>query len=187
MLKRTLLSGALGFVVLVIWTFVANGVFGFANRVEMNRVPDEQRVHAMLEETITEPGAYVVNPQPVPDTGFPAGEPVFGVVYAGFGHESAGRMVFVNLGVGLAASLLTAGLLSMASAKVLARYWRRVLFVVAIGALIAVFRDLARFGIGGHPAGTALLLAGNTVVAWTLMGLAMAWSMRPPRDAVSGQ
>jgi len=107
MLKRTLLSGALGFVVLVIWTFVANGVFGFANRVEMNRVPDEQRVHAMLEETITEPGAYVVNPQPVPDTGFPAG--------------------------------------------------------------------------------TALLLAGNTVVAWTLMGLAMAWSMRPPRDAVSGQ
>jgi len=53
-------------------------------------------------------------------------------------------------------------------------------FVVLVGVLIAVFRDVARFGIGGHPAGTALSLAGNTVVAWTLMGLAMAGPMRPP-------
>lgn len=61
----------------------------------------------MLQEAVTEPGAYVVNPQPVPGTGFPAGESVFGVLFAGYGHESAGRMLWVNLGVGLAAALRT--------------------------------------------------------------------------------
>ena len=30
MLKRILLSGALGFVVLLLWTLVSNGLFGFA-------------------------------------------------------------------------------------------------------------------------------------------------------------
>jgi hypothetical protein len=181
-MKRVLLSGLVGFVVLALWTFVANGVFRFANRVEMNRVPDESSVHAMLKETVVEPGAYVVNPQPVEGVGFPAGEPAFGVLYAGFGHEAAGRMVFKDLGVGLVGTMLAAVLLSMASTGVLSRYWRRALFVALIGTLLAVFGDVAQFGIGGYPARSALLLAGNTIVSWTLMGLAMACAMGSPRD-----
>ena len=184
MLKRTLLSAALGVVVLALWTFVVNSVFGFSNRVLMERIPDERQVYALLEETIVEPGAYLANPELAPGAGFPAHEPVFRVLYAGIGHEAAGSMIFVDLAVAFGAALLTAALLSMASATILSRYFHRFLFVVVVGLLLALFGDVAKFGIGGHPARTALLLAANTVGAWTLMGLAMAWSMRPPRSAV---
>jgi hypothetical protein len=61
MLKRILLSEALGGVVLVLWTFVANGIFGVTGRVEMNRIPNERAVYIVLKEAIVAPGGYMAN------------------------------------------------------------------------------------------------------------------------------
>ena len=183
MLKRIAVSGALGFVAMFLWTFVSNAIFGFANRVEMNRIPNEPEVYRVLKENISAPGAYLANPSLTPEGRFPDREPVFSVRYSGMGHEAAGRMVFIEPAIALVAAILAAGLLSMASPRILSRYSRRVLFVVVIGLLLAVFGDLAKAGIGGYPARTALLLAARDVVSWTLAALVMAWSMRAPLDA----
>ena len=178
MLKRILAAGALGGVVLMLWAFVANGIFGFTSRMRMGRIPDERAVYLVLKEHIREPGLYIANPEPVPDVGFPEGEPVFAVHYAGMGHEAAGRLLFVEPAWAFLSTLLAAALLSMTSERVLSRYARRVLFLVLVGFLLALWGNLTRYGIGGYPLGAALLLAANDLAAWAAAGLAMAWPMR---------
>ncbi len=182
MLGKILLTGAIGGLVLIVWTFVANAVFGLVAKVEMNRIPDERSVYKVLKETVVVPGAYVVNPEPGPDGRFPAGEPVFSIRFSGVGHEAAGRMLLVEIFFMFVTSILASWLLSLTSAGILSRYHRKVLFIILIGILLAVSSDSPNFGIGGHPATSALLLAISRVAAWTLAGLAMAWSMRPRGD-----
>jgi hypothetical protein len=178
MLKRVLLAGLLGALALFVWTFVAGAIFGFNARVKMNRIPNERAVYSVLKENIVAPGAYMVNPEPTPGAGFPFGEPVYGIQYAGFGHEAAGRMFFAYPAILLVSSFLVAWLLSMTSRRVLTSYSRKVLFVVGIGALFAVFGELTKFEIGGYPAKSALLLAVYDVISWTLAGLVMARFIR---------
>jgi hypothetical protein len=60
-------------------------------------------------------------------------------------------------------------------------YARRVLFVATVGLLIAVTGDLSQYDIGRYPLGSAALLALDTLVAWTLVGLVMAKIVRPVR------
>jgi len=79
---------------------------------------------------------------------------VFGVTYSGMGHEAAGRMMPVEVGLAFVAALIVAGLLSLASDRVLSTWLRRTGFVAAIGLLLAAAADLSRFGIGGCPAGS---------------------------------
>jgi hypothetical protein len=179
MFRRVCVAGALGFVALALWTFLVNGLFGFAVRTQMNRVADEPAVHRMLKENVAAPGAYLVNPALTGERQFPPGEPVFSVSYSGIGHEAAGSMMLVEVGTALATALLVAGLLSAASASVQSTWARRTGFVAAVGVLLALTADLPRYGIGGYPLGSAAAMAAVRVVGWALAGLAMAWATRP--------
>jgi len=180
MVKRLLTAGLLGGVALVLWSFVVNGIFGFTSRLELNRVPDEPALYSVLEAEIVEPGAYVVNPELGPDRRFPADEPVFSIHYSGMGHEAAGRLQIMRLALAFATAFLVAGLLSMASDRVLSRYWSKVLFVALVGLLLALFGDLPRAGIGGYPMESALLIGANHFLSWVFAGLLIAWAMRAP-------
>jgi len=183
MLKRIVGSALLGLVVLFVWAFVVNGILGFTLRMEMKPVSNEPEVYRVLKENVVSPGAYMVNPALTPEGQFPGGEPVFSLRFSGMGHEAAGRMVFVGPAILLVALLLAAGLLAMASPRVLCRYPLKVLFLAVLGLLLAVFANLTKIGIGGYPVHTALLLAARDFVSWTLAGLVMAWPLRAPGDA----
>ena len=183
MAKRILLSGLAGAVVLFAWTFVVNVGLGFTARLEMQPLPNEQAVYAFLKEHSSKPGAYMANPPLTVRGEFPPGEPVFSVRHSGIGHEAAGLLLVLDLAIGLVASILVAGLLSVASTRVLSRYPYRVMYVATIGLLLAVFGDLPKFGIGGYPASAALLLAGNHALSWALSGAVIAWTMRTSGDA----
>jgi hypothetical protein len=184
MLGRIVVSGALGGLALMTWMSVANIVFGFSNRVEMRRIPDERAVHALLRQAVPAPGIYLVNPALTPEGRFPDDEPVYGIHASGFGHEAAGRTAFLAPALAFASALLVAGLLSLASASVLGRYPRRVAFIMVVGLVVAVGADLGRFGIGGAPAAAAIQLAMNRLGAWALAALVMAWPLRAPAAAV---
>jgi len=182
-LRRVIVPGLLGAVVLIAWTFVVNGVLGFSSRIHMNEIPDERRVYEVLTETIVEPGAYICNPEPEPPGRFPAGEPVFGIRYGGMGHGAAGRLALVGLAVMLLTPIVGAWMLSTASRRTLSRYGRKVLFFTGIGLLFAVYSRLTSFGIGGYPLRDGLLLAAHDIVLWTVVGLVVAWRMRPDLGA----
>jgi hypothetical protein len=176
---RVLSAGLLGAVVMFLAAFVVNGMFGFTARLQLRPVPNEAAVHALLKETVVEPGGYMVNPAVVPGQGFPANEPVFSIHYAGFGHEAAGRLQLLRLVTVLVATTLAAWIVSMASARVLTSCARRFGFFVLLGLWLAVFSDLPRYDIGGHPWTSAVALALFDVGLWTLAGAVMAWRLWP--------
>lgn len=177
MVRRVILSGVLGGIVMMLWAFVVNAGFGLGPRMQMKRVSEEARLYEVLKETVTEPGGYVVNPAPTPEGRFPAGEPVFAVRYGALGHEAAGWTMLWQLALWMAAAAIAAWLSS--------RVHGRLGFFVALGLLFAVFSELPRLDVGGYPLGSVLLLAGNTLVAWTLAGLVISRLMRPARTVTS--
>ncbi|MCU0640360.1 MAG: hypothetical protein MUF59_10925 [Candidatus Krumholzibacteria bacterium] len=182
MVKKVFVSGLVGAVVLLVWTFVLNGIFGFNARLSMKQVPDEREVYNVLRATITEPGRYLCNPALTSDGRFPGNEPVFGIQYSGFGHEAAGLGVISGLLQFLVVPLIGAWMLSITSEQFRSRFLNRALFFAVIGFLLAVTGDLNSFGIGASPLTVALIFAARTIVTWTILGLVIAALMRPVRQ-----
>lgn len=181
MLKKVIISGALGGIVLIVWIFTVNGMLGFQARIDMKQIDAERQVYEMLKVHIVDPGRYVMNPELKPGGPFPYGEPVFSVLYGGVGHEAAGSLMLLNLAVGFLTVIIGAWMLSQTSNQVLSSYSRKVIFFTAIGLLVAIFTDLTKFGIGGYPLKDAIFMAINHIVVWTLVGLAVAWKMTPDK------
>ena len=70
-------------------------------------------------------------------------------------------------------------MLSITSKKILESYFRKVLFFIGIGLLIALFTDLMDFGIGSYPLKDALIFAVHNITVWTVIGLVVAWRIKP--------
>ncbi len=185
MAKRVISAGLLGGVVLMVWTFVVNGLFGLQARIDMKQIVAEREVYDVLKKNVVDPGRYICNPELTPEGRFPDGEPVFSVLYGGVGHESAGGLMLFGLVVFIFAPIIGAWMLSQTSERVMSSYSRKVMFFAAIGLLLAVFIDLTRFGIGDYPVNDALVLAVNHVIVWTLVGLVVAWRLKPGRQVQS--
>ena len=182
MSKRICVSGVLGMAILVAWSFVVNGVLGFNSRINLRQIPDERRVYETLKGSVVEPGRYIFNPELTPSGMFPDGEPVFSVHYSGMGHESAGKVMLLQLAVFLVAPTIAAWMLSLAAPRILRSYPRKVTFFVAIGLLLALVDALMDFGIDRYAIKDALLMAADNILAWTLVGLVVAKVLRPGPD-----
>jgi hypothetical protein len=188
MLKKVIVSGFLGGVVLVAWTFAANGILGFRSNVDRKPILNERQVYECLKGNILQPGRYICNPEPTLPGRFPGQEPVYSITYSGIGHDSAGRLMLVQLGLFFLAPMIGAWMLSLASERVLTSYPRKVLFFVAIGLLFAVFGTLTHYGIDSYPLRDALKLAAYDLIAWTLVGLVVAWRLQSrPSMVTHGQ
>lgn len=185
MLRKVIVSGLLGGAILIAWAFVVNGVFGFRSKIDMKPISNERQVYETLKAYIVEPGRYICNPELSSSGTFPREEPVFSIHYSGMGHEFAGRLMFFQLALFLLAPMIAAWMLSVASERMLARYHLKVLFFAAIGLLVAVYGDLLKFGIDSYPLDDALMLAAYDIAAWTLVGLVVAWRMKPVPDTMT--
>ena len=179
MTKQIIIAGLLGAFVLIIWTFLINGIFRFKVSMDMKSIPNEREVYEVLKENIFEPGRYACNPQLTSDRRFPEGEPVFSVLYGGVGHEAAGGHMIFGLVIFLITPIIASWLLSQASEKILSNYFRKVSFFAGIGLLFAIYGDLTNFGIGDYPFSDALLFALHSIIVWTVVGLIIAWRIKP--------
>lgn len=177
MIKRIVMSAFAGAVMLILWAFVANAILGLRPMTDMRRPANMEQVYQVLLANISTPGGYTVH-SAANDTA-PTDEPVFGIRCSGLGHASSGWTMLVQFLAALMTCAIAAALLSMASERVVSSYARRVLFVTAIGAALAIYGDLVKFDIGGYPARSVLLLAGSTVAAWFLSGLVIGRILRP--------
>lgn len=185
MWKNTLIAGLLGGVGLMLWTLMINGILGFQSRIDMKQLPDERIVYETLKQHVVERGRYVCNPEMVEGEGFPENEPVFGVLYSGLGHEAAGRLMLVGLLVFFLAPTIGAWMCAQMSRQNRSRFWRKTLFFSGIGVIFALFGDLMDYGIGGVPLTNAVLWSINHVIAWTFVGMIVAWRLKPVSDSQS--
>lgn len=169
---------------MLIWlAAVTNVFFGFRSKIEMKRIPNESQVYQVLKKNIVEPGGYVCNPPLTPVGVFPLDEPVFNIRYSGMGHEATAQELVVQLTAAVITMTIAAWMPSVTAIRILASHARRVFFFTVIGLLLAVFSDPAKFGIGGLPWRSALLLAANDFISWTLAGLVVAQWIATPRHA----
>lgn len=183
--KRIFISGLLGGIVLILWATVTNVLFGFKSRIEMKRIPNESQVYQLLKASIVAPGGYVCSPPLTAAGVFSPGEPVFSIRYGGVGHEAAAQELVVQLAAAVITMTIAAWMLSVTAIRILASYSRRVFFFAVIGLLLAVFSDPAKFGIGGLPWRSTLLLATNDFISWTLAGLVVARWIATPQPAAA--
>lgn len=176
MWRRVVVPGLLGGLAMLLFVLVVDGLLGLNARINLNPVPNERQVHAVLKESLTEPGRYVANPA-LTENGFPPDEPVFSILYGGVGHETAGREALLKMPLFFALPILAARMLGWKAVP--AGYGRRLLFFVGVGLLVGASSHLMTFGIGSQPLGNAIALALHDVGLWTAAGLVMAWRIRP--------
>jgi hypothetical protein len=181
-MKRVLLAGLLGGLVMMVWLFAVDGIFGFRRWIEMNELQDERTVYGFLAAHVTEPGRYVVNPEVVPEEGFPGHAPIFAVHYTGLGHADAGKEMLTGLFVALLSCTVGAWLLSHASARVRSRFATRLGSFTGIGLVAALLLFGARFGLTSYSMGDALALAAHDLAAWVLAGLVVASLVKPVEE-----
>jgi hypothetical protein len=93
MTKKVIITGLLSGLLLAVSSFLINGIFGFKSDLDMNQIPQEKEVYAVLKKYIVEPGRYICNPELTSDYIFPENEPVFSILYSGMGHEAAGGLM----------------------------------------------------------------------------------------------
>ena len=178
MWRKVVLAGVLGGAVMIVWAFVVNGMFWFTKNIAMKEIPDERAVYEVLKKNIVAPGRYVCNPALTP-TGFPLNEPVFGITYSGTGHEAAGPEQIRGLVIGFLSVVIAAWMLSVTSDRILSSYFRKVLYITAIGLLFVVSAFFTKFNIDGYPLHDTLLLAAYDLFTWFLLGLVIAWRIKP--------
>lgn len=180
MKKEILLSGLLGGIVIFAWLIISSELL----RVSGNRaqpIPNDKEIHTLLKERITEPGIYFLPDHPdgnrndYPDYD---NEPIFSVIYGGRTPGTfLGQLIFELFCI-FAAPVVAAWMLSMTSERILAKYSRRVLFVAALGLFLAVFGDV----FSEKPMGNILLSSINSLIIWTLVGLVIAWRIKPVKQ-----
>lgn len=178
-LRRTIVAGLLGTVVLFVWFVVVDGFLGFERNIQMRQLDDERAVYAFLAEHVRTPGRYVCNPEVLPEQRFPGNEPIFSVQYSGLGHADAGQEMLVGLIIMLVAPFVGALLLAGASNRVLSKYSTRLLFFSGIGVVMALFGVMERFGLASYPLGPAAALSLHDLAAWVVVGVPVAWLVKP--------
>jgi hypothetical protein len=183
-MRRTLFAGLIGAVVLFVWSGVSWTALPFHN-ASTRALPAE--VATALEQHVTESGAYAWPPMQAPaeasamstwESSFERGPWIPLLVYHPEPATSggiAGPMARSFL-IDLIAATLAAVLLALAAPR-LTRYRDRVLFVAALGVFAATItvEDMS-WGYQDLVYGT--VLAVESVVGWTLVGLAQARLVR---------
>ena len=184
MVKDILISGVLGGIVMFLGLAGSLLIPGAMGHETIRPVPDQAEIHAALKERITEPGTYAVpylRPEEASSFETYGDEPLYEIRYKGYTHNTVPG--FKNPGVlaFLLAPMIATWLLSRASSSVLSRYSRRVLFVTVLGLFLAVGGDWVRALADETPVSGLAASTFASIVTWLLVGLVVAWRIRPVR------
>ena len=184
MKKSILISTLLGGLVAFVWLTVSNAIIPVKSEMIHQTAPNQLEVHTALKDNITTPGTYAI---PYLSRAQESlldeyrDQPVYTVIYSGYTHGDPGSAAdfFVPLVVVFLVAFLASWMLSMTSGAILSRYGMRVLFVTLLGVVIALHDDILQMFLGFQPGDYLVFLAVNNVLTWFLMGLVIAWRIKP--------
>lgn len=171
--KEILFSGFLGGLVLILWLFVTTTVVPISGDIA-DRIEGDKEIHSLLKDKIPETGIYWL-PSDRSQFSDYRNEPLFVVYYPGTTPSKWITPMIVVALLALVSPMIVGWLLSKASVRILSRYSSRVLFVTVIGLLFAAYGDVYSV----KPLDKMLLSSISNVIVWTLVGLILAWRIRP--------
>jgi hypothetical protein len=182
MKRNVLMAGIWGGLVVSVWLVISNAILPFKSDMIHKVIPNQLEVHAVLKENITVEGTYACPYLgPADEALFEdyRNEPVYSITYSGYTHGSGSLWTsLAPIPIPFIVTIVVAWLLSATSGEFRASFIRRVLFVAAVGLIIALYEDVLQISFGPQNANYLLFLAVNNVITWTLAGLVIARRIR---------
>ncbi|UCE24494.1 MAG: hypothetical protein JSU74_00135 [Candidatus Zixiibacteriota bacterium] len=184
MTKDIITAGLLGGLVILIWLTIAHGMLPFKRYYTLKTFPDQLEVHRLLKANITEPGMYSVPYYSSPEQAAALADeyrnqPVYEITYLGYTHDTMRGLLSTSIVAIFLTPLMAAWILSMASARILKSYRRRLMYVVALGLFLVVWDNWMGQLTDEKLVGLAIFYAVANIVAWLLAGLVIAWKVKP--------
>lgn len=186
-MKKILVPGVLGGLVIFVWTFISWTVLPWHNSV-INEIPNgEAMAQAMKSEGMTS-AVYHFPGMPENDDEayqkawaerFLKGPNINFMVYSTKGSDMMDPVLFLrSLILNILAALLASYLLLQAMGST-SGLLQRALFVTALGAFVAITYPMAEWNWWNFPTDFTLVAVADTVITWFLAGLVIAWRLKP--------
>jgi len=181
-MKRILVAGLLGALVIYIWGWISWTMLPWHNST-MPDLPNEDAVIGVLQTSITQTGVYqfpgmMKSNEPVWMENYKRG-PSGVLFYTAKGKNPMAADIFVfGFVLALIEALMAAWLLSVAASK-MAAYVKRVLFVTCLGVFAALVSHISAAHWMFFPANYSHVMAIDLVVTYLLAGLVIAWRIKP--------
>ena len=180
-MKKTLLAGIFGGLVLFIWGFLSWALLGLHDGT-MRSIPNEDEVAAVLKQNITEKSMYLFPGRPAGKSDaemkmyeekYKAG-PVVLMAYDPAGSDMAmTSQMIVGLLIVIFCAWLVAWILSRSTA-IAESYFSLVTFVSVLGLLGTAYHDLINWNWMGFPFDYSIVNVADSIFAWLLAGLVIA-------------
>ncbi len=190
-MKQIIIGSLVGAIVLFIWSFAAWSVVP-VHAPSMKLVQHEEALMAVMKGCLSEPGVYFfpamptaeqqrTNPELVKnyEARYQAG-PIGMIIY----NEGKPTMHWTRISFGLILAFFSAAIpawLLKRSTAYHAGYMGRVMFFAVFGLFLAVFSHLQNWNWMEYPWSYTTGWIIDSIVAWMLMGLAMALIVKPEK------
>ena len=192
-MKKILLAGLLGGIILYIWGAAAWVVIPL-HKGSLHRMANEESVVAAMKTGLPVKGVYLFPGMPGGGMDTAASQaamnayarkyeqgPTGMVIYdpGGLSPMMTGQMI-IGFIVDVLCAFLAAWLLARSTAAG-AGYVARVCFCGLLGILITLFGDVGRWNWMNFPLDYTTAVAADTVIAWVLAGLGIGWLIKIPK------
>jgi len=190
-MKKILVPGILGAVVVYIWGMVSWMALPWHNAT-MKDLPNGDAIGAALTVSNTPSGVYVYPDMEGQTNGeMASGEtaatkpkPYIFMTYVAEGYAADWKPYVGGFVLNLITAMLVGYLLTKAS-NTLTQYSHRVMFVTLMGVFAALVSHGAAWNWMLMPANYTLVMVADTIIAWLVAGLVMARFIKPATAAAS--
>jgi hypothetical protein len=191
-MKRVLLAGVVGAVVMFAWGFVSWVVLPWHN-MTFHTFDDAEAVSRAVADNTPRAGAYLLPPMPHGIEGGPEAQkaarevwterhragPIAFMIIRPQGAEPGAPIIFARgLGIGFLASVLAAAILWLALPRTRG-FSDRMAVVALIGPVVALDAHATFWNYFYGPADYSLVMIADTIIRWLLAGAAIAAIIRP--------
>jgi hypothetical protein len=177
LIKTGLLAGLVG----ILWTMLTLGLIPVRDSMGWKEVPNEVAVLEALEVNLPETGLYLVPGHSPPDSLFRSRHsdgPIFRVHSLRNGTEGPIRALISILSL-LLAPLIPAWFLFGLCQRENPTYSTRVFIVTLFGVFLTLTGEIQLWGMELYPLLYSLLLSANAIISWLVIGLFLAWRIKP--------
>jgi len=184
---RFVRSGLIAGLIGVLWTILTLALIPIRDSMGWKEVPNEAVVLQVLDENLSETGLYLVPGHSPPDSLFRSRHsdgPLFRIHSLRNGTEGPIR-AFISILSLLLAPLIPAWFLAKICQREYLAYSSRVFIVSLFGVFLTLASEIQLWGMELYPLLYSLLLSANAITAWIVMGLFLAWRIKPAKT-VSG-
>ncbi|NIM52791.1 MAG: hypothetical protein GTO22_26690 [Gemmatimonadales bacterium] len=179
--RRVITTGLLGGLVALGWTVVAQNLIPIRNDLGYKEVSNEETVLSALDPNLTETGLYLVPGHSPPDSLFRSRYeegPIFRIHSLRSGAGGPAHVLIPMLAL-LIAPVIPTWILWRLCQQERPTLRARIAVVALFGIFLALSADLRMWGMELYPLSYSLFLGLSSVAGWVIVGLLIAWRIRP--------